>query len=341
MFTPPRCPNPRCTNHRDPVGSWWRKRGSYQPRCRHLPVPRFDCKACDKGFSRQTFRADYWDRKPHVNAQLATLLSSGNGLRQSARMLHLHRNALMAKARKLGLQLLHAHHNQLRRLRLFSPTLVLDEMESFEGSRRTRPVTMPVLIDRDSMYVIGAGADTLAARGRLARRHRRVLERDQARDGKRKNRSSRATGHLLRIAARISEGPVTLVCDRKLSYPGLARRAFGEDRVEVQQHSSKLARNTANPLFRINLTNAMFRDLAGRLRRRSWLASKKRHCLRIALAFVICYRNYIRPRFNRDERAEVRTPAQLLSLVDRPLSFQQLLGWRQDWGPRSPALLAS
>ena len=44
--------------------------------------------------------------------------------------------------------------------------------------------------------------------------------------------------------------------------------------------ASKLPRTSFNPLFPINLTDAMARDNNGRLRRRSWLVSKSRLCLR-------------------------------------------------------------
>ena len=337
MESPPRCPNPQCTHHRRPRGTWWRRRGWYRARCRAVAVPRFDCKRCGRGFSRQTFRADYRDRKPWVNAPLARLLASGVGLRQSARLLRMTPNNLMAKALKLSLQCLHAHRNLLRRLEFHDPTFLLDEFETFEGSRRTRPLTAPVIIEKESMLIVAADADTIPARGRLHPRFQRVKDADERREGRRRNRSSRVVARVLKVAARASKGVVHLICDEKRTYPILARRAFG--RCILQQFSSKLPRTAFNPLFPINLTEAMLRDLLGRLRRRSWLASKKRQRLRSALAVTVCYRNYVRPRFNRDTKNPVRTPAQFAGLCSKPLAFEHLLGWRQDGGSRSPPLV--
>ena len=59
MFTPPRCPNARCSAHnaehyRGPT--FFIRRGYYYPKCRAHRIPRFCCKVCGRGFSRQTFR---------------------------------------------------------------------------------------------------------------------------------------------------------------------------------------------------------------------------------------------------------------------------------------------
>ena len=66
-----------------------------------------------------------------------------------------------------------------------------------------------------------------------------------------------------------------LQTDEKSTYPGLAGRVFGHDRLQHERTNSKLARTTWNPLFPINHAEAMARDLMGRLRRDSWLTSKK------------------------------------------------------------------
>jgi len=85
MFEPPRCPNPECSAHTRPVGCFWFRNGTYRCLCRPNPVPRFRCRLCQKRFSRQTFRADYRDHKPHLNAEVLSRLVSGTGLRQTAR----------------------------------------------------------------------------------------------------------------------------------------------------------------------------------------------------------------------------------------------------------------
>jgi hypothetical protein len=75
----------------------------------------------------------------------------------------------------------------------------------------------------------------------------------------------------------------------------------------------------------------------GRLRRESWLVSKRRRYLDIALHVFMAYRNYVRRRFNRDEAS----PAQMLGFAPRRMTPGQLLSWRQEFGRRSIHPLAS
>ena len=118
--------------------------------------------------------------------------------------------------------------------------------------------------------------------------------------------------------------------DKKHMYSRLLRRFFGTRAIH-RQTSSKRKRDQTNPLRHINLTNAMARDLNCRLRRESWLVSKRRRYLRLQLHVFTAYRNFIRRRINRERP----TPAQLLGFVNRPASFEELLSWRQDWRERS------
>ena len=95
--------------------------------------------------------------------------------------------------------------------------------------------------------------------------------------------------------------------------------------------NSKLARTTWNPLFPINHTEAIMRDLMGRLRRESWLVSKRRRYLDLALHVFAAYRNYVRRRFNEDQAS----PAQKLGFVPRRMKPGELLSWRQELGRES------
>lgn len=107
MFTPLHCPNEDCPAH-DPVfvsscgGRFYNRRGFYHPKCRNYRIPRFKCRFCGRGFSRQTFRYDCYDHKPHLNVRLFELIRQGHGLRQSGRELRLSRRCTQLKARKIS-----------------------------------------------------------------------------------------------------------------------------------------------------------------------------------------------------------------------------------------------
>jgi hypothetical protein len=213
---------------------------------------------------------------------------------------------------------------------------MLDELETFETSRLACPVTVPLLIEPRSGFLVAADAQPIRPAGRKSPRRARQIARAEARDGRRPARSREAVRRVLGRARRLlppapAAPAVHLLSDQKKTYPRLAREAFGRDRVRIAQYPGTRPRTPRNPLFPVNLTLALARDLCGRLRRRSWLASKQRRFLRLQLAIFQCYRNYVRPRTNGDPR----TPAQRLGILPRRLGFERLLGWRQDFRERS------
>ena len=332
MFLPPRCPYRSCRQHARPEPAFFRRHGCYTPRCRPMPVPRFRCKTCRRTFSRQTFRMDFRDHRPHLNPQLMMLLSSGLGLRQSARLLQLSRRCAELKARKLGRHLRRFNLNLRGPLRE-GAKLQFDELETYEGRRNTRPLSVPVLIEAESRYIIWAEAAPIRPRGKMTPARRAAIAAEELRFGPRKDLSRRSCKRTLKRGADLARNLtcVNLATDEKTTYPTLAAQAFGTSRLAHSQSSSVLPRNVRNPLFSINHTEAMARDLMGRLRRESWLVSKQRRFLDIALQVHMAYRNYVRRRTNRDDQSS----AQRLGFAPRRMSPQELLSWRQDGGELS------
>ena len=290
-------------------------------------MPRFLCKVCGRGFSRQTFRLDYRDKRPHANVPLFQLLTSGVGLRQAARVIGLDAHAVQKKFRKI------ARHMRLLNRNLLSAlpaqrTLMLDELESFEH-RSITPVTVPVLIDRASKFVVATDVAPIRRVAKAGSWRRRWLERHEASVGRRQDRGNDCVRRVFGRMQRLLEGrPATLVTDEKATYARQCRRRFPE---QVVHHSvpSTLPRTVFNPLFAINLTDAILRDNNGRLRRRSWLVSKRARWLRHQLELFAAYRNWHRRRHN-DDPPET-TPGVVLQLCQRSLAIAELVAWRQDW----------
>ncbi|MFT5291146.1 MAG: transposase-like protein, partial [Planctomycetota bacterium] len=332
MFQPPRCPNRACTNHLFPAPKFYAHHGSFKPKCRPWSVPRYRCKTCKKTFSRQTFRMDYRDHRPDLNIRLFRSLASGVGVRQTARNLQLSLSCTELKYRKI------ARHLRRQNLNLRGPLpkdseLVFDELETYETRRNTRPLSIPILVERKHRYVIWAEAAPIRPRGKMSKDRKSAVEQENLRFGPRKDTSARSIARVLKRGADLvrNHEKVTLLSDEKSSYPKHARKAFGAARLVHKKTNSKVARMIWNPLFPVNHEEAMMRDLLGRLRRESWLVSKKRRYLDLGLHLWMAYRNYVRKRFNRD----TESPAQMLGFVSRRLSFGEALSWRQDWGKDS------
>lgn len=330
-FVPPRCPNQRCEQHARPTGRFYRRCGFYWPRCRSGPVPRFRCRSCRRGFSRQTFRHDWRDRRPECNEPLFKLLTSGVSLRQSGRYLDLDIHSVQGKKRKMArtCQLLHDN------LSLGLPsdrTYLLDEEETYEGAS-IRPVTMPVLIEKDTWFVVSTAVGSIRRLAPAGQRRRHRQEREEQLHGVRPDMSSSCVRQVLQqLARRVDGGRIVLRSDQKPTYGPIAKEVFGE-RVVHETTAGTRVRNTHNPLFPINTTLAMTRDNCGRLRRRSWLVTKRRQCLQNHLHLFVVYRNYVRRRFNHDRANE--TPAKLLQLLPRRMYPLEVLAWRQDWAALS------
>jgi len=332
MFRPPFCPWPGCSQHRAPALNFFHRHGSYHPRCRPHPVPRFRCRTCRRTFSRQTFRMDYRDKRPDLNEKLFDRLCDSSGIRSCSRNLGLSLRCTELKLRKISRHLRQLNLNLRRPLR-GQVELQFDELESYETHRSLRPLTIPVLIERTTRYIVWAESATIRPKGRMTPTRLAKLAVEEQRHGRRKDRSRRA---ILRTLKRGSElvapdATVLLSTDEKSTYPGLARMAFGAARLTHSTTSSRVARMTWNQLFPINHEDARMHEKLGRLRRRSWLASKRRRYLDHALQLHMAFRNLIRTRFNYDRES----PAELLGFVPRRLTRWEALGWSQRWGKRS------
>ena len=329
-FVPPRCPNTSCKFHLQPSPGWIIRWGFFAARCRDGREQRFRCRGCHTTFSRQTFRYDYRDRRPDCNARLFELLTSGVGLRQSGRVLKIALGTVQKKMGKLAGMCWQLHENLSTSLPP-GRTYLMDEEESYEGAS-IRPLTIPILIEQRHWFVVATAVGPirrLAAAG-TARRVRQ--DRDEAVRGKRPDRSRQCCKQVLRALRRRSPGRIQLWTDEKPSYATVAREVFGEDMQHVTTAGTE-PRTTRNRLFPINITIAMTRDNCGRLRRNSWLVSKKGEWLARQMSIYTVFRNYVRRRFNRDEVDE--TPAKFLGLLPRQLQPEEVVRWRQDWGRRS------
>ena len=330
VFEPPRCPNTACRQHVQPTPGFYRRCGFYYPKCRTVGVPRFRCRTCKRGFSRQTFRHDCNDHRPETNVPCFMLLVSGVGLRQAARFLVMNPRSVQDKKRKMARTFGYLHGNLCPSLPS-ERTYLLDEEETYEGAS-IRPLTMPVLIEKKTWFVVATAVGSIRRLAKAGSARRARQERDEL-GGRRPDQSNECVRQVLSVLAqKAPRGGVTLSTDCKASYATIAIGVFGE-RLVHETTLGTLLRNTKNPLFAINTTLAMTRDNCGRLRRRSWLVTKKAERLQNHLQLFMIYRNYVRRRFNRDKESD--TPAKFLGLLPRNLHPQEVLAWRQDWGDLS------
>jgi transposase-like protein len=328
LFIPRRCPLPDCPS-RTSRHFRWRRKGRFQRLCDGRSVPRFTCLECRRTFSSQTFRLDYRLRKPHLHLVLFKDFVSKSTLRQSARTLACTRRTVAHRLSLLGRHCREFHEARLSRTGAaggIGGTFQLDELETFEHSRRLKPLTLPVLIERRSYFVLHAACAPLPCRGGLSPALRAKKEAQEQRFGKRRSGSLAAVRKSWACLERVHRrgGRVDVQTDKKSSYVASLLRTFG-DRVRHERHSSKAARNYSNPLFPINHTLAMMRDGISRLVRRTWAAAKLAERLEWHVWIWIAYRNYVRGITNRARHV---TPAMALGIERRRWKREELLAWR-------------
>jgi len=334
MFEPPRCPYPSCPQHRLPDRWFAVRAGRYFPLCRNHPVQRFRCRGCRRTFSRQTFRADYRQKKPHLNAACLRLMVSCVGLRQAAQVLQVARRTIERRFDWLARHASNWHVNRLDGALLEGP-FQLDELESFEANRY-QPVTVPVLIDRSSLFIVATEVGALRRKGVMTASQRRRRAEHERIHGRRPSQSPRAVHAVLTWLRHLVDPrmPVILDSDHKPLYGLLGHRLF-PGRFVWNRHDAAARRDRTNPLFPINHTNARLRHFLSRLRRRTWCVSKHRAGLRAHLAIATLWSNYVRGITNRTRT----TAAQAIGVARKAYRPEEVLAWRQDWRRLSPALM--
>jgi|688.fasta_scaffold05449_11 transposase-like protein len=312
-FTPPECPYPAC-----PPGPFlYRRRGYYKRLCDGEPIPRFECLTCGRRFSSQTFRNDYRHHKPGLNVVILEQLVSKVTQRQIARNLGCNPKTVARRVPLFGQHFRLAHERVLadnRKPLGKSGHLVFDELETYEQNRIEKPVTMAVLVEARTGFIVHGQAGTLPSR-------------DKRRgDPARVSQSRAVVTRCMEVLARHRDPRdlLVLVSDLKTSCPSIIHQTLGEKVAHVQI-SSKLARNTQNPLFAINHLFAMMRDNISRLVRRNWGCSKLLERKQEHYWIYAGNRNYIRPRTNRDRRPSA---ASKLGLVPRRLGMAEAIAWK-------------
>jgi transposase-like protein len=325
-FVPPSCPRPACRFFPPTADFRYQRCGSFRRRCDGRVVQRFRCLACQHTFSVQTFRLDYRQHRPGLNQAIFEALVSKVSHRQTARILCTKRATVERRLRLFGAHALELHQLLLADKHLRG-SFSLDEAESFETDRRLKPLTLPVLIERSSRFILHLSVAPLAARtplsGRLEQRRQELV----AVEGRRKSGSREAVKGCLEVLRERTQPTERLrvVTDRKASYPALLKEVFGERELVHTRTSSKERRDEKNPLFAINHTLAMLRDGVSRLVRRTWAHAKLGARLALHLWIYAAWRNLVRGVTNKRRR---ETPAMALGIDPEPWSVKGLLRWR-------------
>ena len=285
-----------------------------------------------KNPASQTFRLDYRLRRPDTLLAVFVALASKTTLRKTARSLGVGRSHVVRRFARLAHHCHDFHAFQLARARErggLGSSFQFDELETYEEHRKLKPLTVPVLIEETTGFIVSTEVATLPARGHRNAAEEAVKARYEAAEGVRRSGSVAAVASTVDalVAAAATSGPVHVTTDKKASYRSRLRRALGE-RLVHRRIDGRAQRGSSSPLFPINHTLARLRDLLSRLVRQTWAASKRRARLGEHLDVVVAFRNYVDGWRSEPAARQRVSAAQQLGLCDAKIDPPRFLTWR-------------
>lgn len=318
--SPPYCPNPKCRHHRAVDGSWrWMRAGFFTRQASPHRIQRFQCCACRRHFSTQTFSTTYWLRRPELLRPLFHRLLACSAFRQVAREYHCSPQTILGQAARLGRHCL-LYHLRHRPGGAIPEPLALDSFQSFELSQY-HPTLYHLAAGRVSHFCYGFTDSELRRSGRMTAQQKRRRAWLEQRFGRPPARTiEREVAALLQVIAPQRQS-LELSTDEHEDYPRALTRV-PHLRITHRTISSRAARTSRNPLFEVNLLDLLIRHAGANHKRETIAFSKRRQSAIERLWVFLVWRNWLK---SFSERRRDATPAMRLGLADRARTVGEVL----------------
>ena len=321
-WVPPHCPNPLCRYHQPQPGPWpFRRHGFYQRQAQPCRIRRYQCLACRRAFSNQTFSSTYWLKRPGLLAKIYNHTVGGMANRQLARP---KRCAPATVDRQLGRLGRHCILFQRRALAKAPPfvDIAIDGIACFEFSQFF-PFEHLNAVDCASSLIIHFNDAPLRRSGRMTARQkqrRRELEALYGRPDP--SAVENAVRELLQTALQRTACAVVR-SDEHRAYERALRGA--PCTVQHRRTSSRRRRDRRNELFEINALDMFLRHSSANHRRETIAFSKRRQESAYRLAIFAVWKNFEKRRWEKRCR---QTPAMLHGIAARVLTSDDILEQR-------------
>jgi hypothetical protein len=339
-FTPPFCPNPWCPFHTVDPGDfhWFAHFGSHHTHA-FGPVPRFICRFCGRSFSTQTFRLDYYVKRPLPYSAIMYFLTNAMSIRAISRGFGVKCDAILNRIDRLGRQCLAAHSSLSDRLPL-SEDLASDGFQSFDVSKYF-PNNIHILVGSSSQFLYAFSHVTLRRSGHMTeyqKAHRARLDSLVSYESHGIERSF--TDILDDLDSRWNRKVMTrltLNTDQKREYnraiehhPNLARDLEVGKLTHVQV-SSKDARTRENPLFPVNYFDRELRKDLAMYRRGTVCYSRNVSNGMMRLSVYSFFHNYLKPYRIVDQKEQVKTHGGMMGIETEAIGrvLESLFEYRQ------------
>ena len=317
---PPFCPNDGCWYHQHDRDRWPFVRAGFFVR-KHLPgrIQRWRCLKCRRYFSAQTFRTDYWLKKPQLQRPLFMALVSCSCARQIAREFGIAPETVLRQTARLGRHSLLFHYQNRPRGPVPEP-LVVDGIESFEYSQYT-PVHFHLAIGSSSHYVYGLTDSELRRKGRMTTRQRIRRSELELELGRPDPKSIEMEFAALMGLVAPEPQKLLLYTDEHMAYPRAVRR-LRHLSIQHDRTSSRAERTTQNPLWPINHADMLIRHSLAEHKRETIAFARRRQCSVERLWVFVVWKNWIK---SFSERKRDASPAMRLGISDHCLGVDEVL----------------
>jgi transposase-like protein len=241
MFIPPHCPNPDCEHYDSPtVQDWYGSIGQYSTKT-FGTVPRFKCRSCRLGFSKQTFSIDYYAKRLLDYSYIYHKINDGAGLRKIGRDLHASCDSITNRINRMARNATLANR-QIVNLLPLREDLVLDGLQNFCNSQFF-PDNYTIAVGKDSQFVYECDYATIRRAGRMTTAQKKRREELEKRFRASRQSIEKSFTRVLRSIAMKApkrEIPLILYTDEKSDY----RRSMWNDGADSRED---VQRSVASP----------------------------------------------------------------------------------------------
>jgi transposase-like protein len=289
---PPRCPYKDCENSKKPTAEFYIKKGYYKTKYNSQQVPRYKCRNCKRCFSSRAFRPDFKQKKPFLNKEIFKLYCSAMTQRRIAKILKISRQTVANKFVELSVLARRTHEKHIKDGKLKTNYVQLDEMFSYEHTKYL-PLSIAVAIRAKTGEIIEAQvaqSHSAVAKKKVPIKYRHLW---------RPNLSHVAVEDCIISIEKCARDPrlLTILSDKTKNYFTTIKTYLPQ--AVYAQHSGRIPsyiphanrKQFPNPLFMINHICAKIRADLSRMRRRTWITTKKRDYLQAHLDLYIAWHN--------------------------------------------------
>lgn len=325
---PPYCPNPGCEFHFGTNSTFYVKNGSTKTEKAPFQNQRFKCKGCKTQFSSNTFGIDF--RKRAVGISESILHYSMNGMSNNsiARLLKVAEATIRDRLKTLARQSLffEKEHYPGR----IQEDVAYDGFETFIHSQYS-PCYVNTAVGSHSMFIYHNTFSPLNRKGRMTQ-EQKVKNRELILKHGLYPQDAvyRESVYIMDSLSKLADG-YTLYTDEHKSYLR-AYRSIQSGMIH-ETISSKVRRDTENPLFPINRLHMIYRHSFSSQQRETISFQKHEAALMEKIQLMKIYLNFMRPKFVKknkyDPHAHEWSPAMYVGVSDRVLEFEDIFNVRK------------